>query len=451
MNHNLSYSLQAEQAVLGGLLLDNVTWSGISDHLVSKDFYQLEHKILFDQISKKIKKGEKVDALTLSEAVKAIPELKEIKGDIYVMELMKKTFSTSNIGAYVDIIKEHSNRRQLIEIGQILNDYVTYKNSKETLVWLENKIQQLNDTLSPENKLQLITLVDFLTLNIAQRELILSPWLPKQGLAMLYAKRGVGKTHVALNIAYAVASGGSFLNWKATKPCPVLYLDGEMPAATMQERLASIVISHTEEAKAPFTILTPDIQNRGMPDLSTLEGQQAIEPFLKDVEFIVVDNISTLCRTGKENEAEGWLLVQAWALRMRSEGRSVLFVHHAAKNGNARGTSKREDVLDTVIVLKHPSDYDPSDGACFEVHFEKARSFCGDSAQPLLVKLSTKNNQQIWDLKTLEKSTFEKVVELAKEGLRQQEIALELDISKSRISRHLKRARAEGVISHDAK
>ena len=96
-------------------------------------------------------------------------------------------------------------------------------------------------------------------MNIAQRELILSPWLPKQGLAMLYAKRGVGKTHVALNIAYAVASGGSFLGWQADKPRSILYLDGEMPAATMQERLASIVMSHTEEAKASFTILTPDI------------------------------------------------------------------------------------------------------------------------------------------------------------------------------------------------
>lgn len=448
MNNSTSYSLQAEQAVLGGLLLDNVTWTRIGDHLLSKDFYQFEHQILFDRISKKIRKGESVDVLTLSEEAKEMPELKEIKGDMYVLELIKKTPGTSNIASYVAIIKEHSQRRQLIEIGQLLNYYATNQNTKETLVWLENKINQLGDNLSPKSKLQLITLIDFLSLNIAQRELILSPWLPKQGLAMLYAKRGVGKTHVALNIAYAVASGGSFLGWQADKPCSVLYLDGEMPAATMQERLASIVISHNKEAEAAFTILTPDIQTRGMPDLSTLEGQQALEPFLKGIEFIVVDNISTLCRSGKENEAEGWLLVQAWALRMRSEGRSVLFVHHAAKNGNARGTSKREDVLDTVIVLKHPSDYDPSEGACFEVHFEKARSFCGDSAQPLLVKLHTEHNRQIWEQKTLEKSTFEKVVELAKQGFRQHEIVLELGISKSKASRYFKKAKEEGCIVH---
>jgi hypothetical protein len=448
MSDFTSYSLQAEQAVLGGLLLDNVTWSRIADHLISKDFHQLEHQILFDLISTKIKKGENVDALTLSEETKGMHELKEINAEIYVLDLIKNTPGTSNMASYVAIIKEHSQRRQLIEISQLLNYYATHQNTKETLIWLENKINHLGDNLSHESKLQLITLIDFLALNIAQRELILAPWLPKQGLAMLYAKRGVGKTHVALNIAYAVASGGSFLGWQASKPRHVLYLDGEMPAVTMQERLASIVMSHAKEAQASFTILTPDIQCRGMPDLSTLEGQQALEPFLKDIELIVVDNISTLCRSGKENEAEGWLLVQAWALRMRSEGRSVLFVHHAAKNGNARGTSKREDVLDTVIVLKHPSDYDPSEGACFEIHFEKARSFCGDSAQPLLVKLHTENNRQIWELKTLEKSTFEKVIELAKQGFRQHDIVLELGISKSKASRYFKKAKEEGCLIH---
>lgn len=444
------YSLQAEQAILGGLLLNNAIWMDVSEQLHFKDFYKLEHQILFQLFSQKIEKNKSVDALTLSEEVKYISALKEINPEVYVLELIKNTPGTSNIASYVAIVKEHAQRRQLIEISQQLNDYAAHQGIKEALIWLENKVNKLGQSIFNHNQLQFISLIDFLALNIAQRELILSPWLPKQGLAMLYAKRGVGKTHVALNIAYAVASGGSFLGWQANKPRHVLYLDGEMPAATMQERLAAIVKSHSKEAEASFTILTPDIQFRGMPDLSTLDGQQALEPFLKDVELIVVDNISTLCRSGKENEAEGWILVQAWALRMRSEGRSVLFVHHAAKNGHARGTSKREDVLDTVIALKHPSDYDPSDGACFEIHFEKARSFCGDSAQPLLVKLITKNNQQTWELKALEKSTFEKVVELAKEGLRQQDIAFELGISKSRISRHFKRARAEGVVLHDA-
>ena len=62
-------------------------------------------------------------------------------------------------------------------------------------------------------------------------------------------------------------------------------------------------------------------------------------------------------RTGRENEAEGWLPVQDWALGHRRAGRSVLFIHHAGKGGLQRGTSRREDVLDTVIGLRRPTDY----------------------------------------------------------------------------------------------
>ena len=139
----------------------------------------------------------------------------------------------------------------------------------------------------------------------------------------------------------------------------VMYIDGEMPAVTMQERLAAIVNSHEAEAEADaLLIVTPDMQDgEPMPDLSTIEGQAAIAPLLEGVRLIVVDNISTLCRTGTENESDSWDVVQMWALKQHSAGRSVLFVHHAGKTGAQRGTSKREDVLDTVIALRRPGDY----------------------------------------------------------------------------------------------
>ena len=67
----------------------------------------------------------------------------------------------------------------------------------------------------------------------------------------------------------------------------------------------------------------------------------------------MVDSLSTLCRSGVENESESWLPVQEWALRLRRNGVSVLFVHHAGKSGKQRGTSRREDVLDTIFHVIH--------------------------------------------------------------------------------------------------
>jgi putative DNA primase/helicase len=304
----------------------------------------------------------------------------------------------------------------------------------------------------PKPKLTVVTIGKFVSMDLPPRENLLAPWLPKQGLAMVYAPRGIGKTLFGLNVAYATASGGEFLCWKAPQAQPVLYIDGEMPANIMQERLSSIIAMHQAEAgEDMMRILTPDLQGDAfMPDLATIEGQQEIEPFLEGVKLIVIDNISTLCRSGRENESEGWITVQEWALRQRSTGRSVLFVHHAGKGGNQRGTSKREDVLDTVINLKRPIDYNPSEGASFEIHFEKARGFSGDDAEPLSCRLGhDEHNNLAWLYSRLEDTTFDKVVTLINENLSQAEIASELDINKSTVSRHVQKARLQGLIKED--
>lgn len=157
------------------------------------------------------------------------------------------------------------------------------------------------------------------------------------GLAMIYATRGIGKTHVALGIAYAVTSNTAFLGWHPTKARSVLYLDGEMPAGLMQERLAALVDANKSPIIASFKLMTPDIQTGAMPDLATPKGQVMLETHLVGIELIIVDNISTLCRNTRENEADSWLPVQEWALRMRASGKSVLFIHHAGYGGNQRG------------------------------------------------------------------------------------------------------------------
>lgn len=295
-----------------------------------------------------------------------------------------------------------------------------------------------------------VELRDFLAQEIPPRQLLLSPWLPAQGLTMIHAERGIGKTHVALGVAYAVANGGEFLGWKAGTPCGVLLIDGEMPSVALQERLSAIIAANEKEPVAPFKIITPDLQSRdkGALNLADPEDQESLEPLLEGIGLIVVDNISTLCRGGKENDAESWLPIQGWALRQRAAGRSVLFIHHSGKGGEQRGTSRREDVLDTVIDLRRPKDYEPNQGARFEVHYRKARGFYGDQAKPFEAMLTIgQNGGQAWTIKTLEDSLMAQVVALHKEGLSGSEIAEEIGRHKSNVSRMLSKARAEGLIN----
>lgn len=303
------------------------------------------------------------------------------------------------------------------------------------------------ETQAPSQRLRVIDVIELLSIRFPPRENLLAPWLPQQGLCMVYAPRGIGKTHFSLGVSYAVASGGSFLKWPAPMPRGVLFLDGEMPGVVLQERLARIAASNEKEPSAPLRIITPDLQPRGMINLSDPVDQATIAPHLEGIGLIVVDNLSTLCRSGKEAEGESWLPVQQWALEQRAAGRSVLFIHHSGKNGEQRGTSRREDVLDTVIALKRPGDYTPDKGASFELHFEKARGIYGDDTKPFEATLLTdREGRQTWALKELEASTAEKVAKLLTEGVPQGEIGEMLGLTKGAVSKAKKRAQEMGLL-----
>lgn len=118
---------------------------------------------------------------------------------------------------------------------------IRFSKPKQVSTWL-------NDVLPKLPALKVIEAQDFIKLELPPREHILAPWLPVQGLAMIYAPRGIGKTHIALGIAFAVTTNTPFLNWQPMKARSVLYIDGEMPASLMQERLATMMNTQ----KVPF-------------------------------------------------------------------------------------------------------------------------------------------------------------------------------------------------------
>lgn len=294
--------------------------------------------------------------------------------------------------------------------------------------------------------INVISCADLLTKEFSPRRNLLDPWLPEQGLCLVHAFRGVGKTHMSVGVASAVATGSKFLQWKAEEPAGVLFIDGEMPAPVLQERMAQAIVAMDGNEQAPFNIITPDLQgDYGMPDLSTTEGQARLEPYLtKEIKLIVVDNISTLCRSTQENKGDSWLPVQEWALRMRARGISILLIHHEGKGGQQRGTSRREDILDTVIQLKHPADYTPDQGATFEIHFKKSRGIFGDDVKPFEAQLIDMGDGLLgWSTRSIEDSVQEKVKRLMKDGYQQKDIADELEISKGYVSKLAKKIRAE--------
>ncbi|NVN91203.1 MAG: AAA family ATPase [Desulfuromonadales bacterium] len=369
------------------------------------------------------------------------------------MELVDFTPTSQNVEYYARIVGRKARERKINRLAYEL--VIDPGNFREVFPCL-SELQEEEQFREPGKRLKALSLQEILQTSFPERESLLSPIILTQSLSMIHAWRGLGKTHVGLGIAYAVASGGEFLKWRSPQPRGVLYLDGEMPGSALKERLAAITASNDGEPLPDyFRIITPDLQELGcMPDLSTLEGQTAVNAMLTpETALIVVDNISCLCRSGRENEAESWLPVQGWALRQRAAGRAVLFIHHSGKNGEQRGASKREDILDTVIKLKRPVDYDPSQGAVFEVIFEKARYLKGVDTASFEARLTTnpRNDLQEWVYKDVALTSFDRVIALANEGLSQSEIANELQLNKSNVSRHWKKGVEQGLIQNARK
>jgi putative DNA primase/helicase len=291
---------------------------------------------------------------------------------------------------------------------------------------------------------------EFLNLGIPPREMLLSPVLPERSLSMLYAPRGIGKTLLALSIGLAVASGSNLLRWSVPKSRRVLYVDGEMILSDLQQRLSEISVGFGREIPDDaFRILAADHTEGGI-NLATPEGQAGIELLLEGVDLVILDNLSTLFPNGSENAGDAWEPMQSWLLKLRRSGKSVLFVHHAGNNGRQRGTSRREDVLDTVIGLRRPEDYSTEQGARFEIHYEKLRHRAEGAApfeataNPLVSENGTAGLG--WENRDLVPPMLMKAAALFEDGQTVREVAAILRISRSVAGRLRQRAVEEGLL-----
>ena len=291
------------------------------------------------------------------------------------------------------------------------------------------------------SEVRALTMEEVIELDFPPREYLLQPWLETGSLAMLHAARGMAKTRLAMSVSYAVATGQPLLTWSAPRPARVLYVDGELPAALLQQRLRvlgpptpNLLFIARDILMRESRVTIPDLAEPAGRGRDFLDG--IIEQYKPDL--IVLDSLSTLFRSGVENDAESWTFVQDWLLSHRFQGRTIILIHHEGKSGSPRGTSKREDVLDTIIRLKERRDLAADDEAAFELSFTKTREFHGIDAASLILRLSTKSGSAVWTHELERDHSRERASALRKQGMTQQQIADELEITQGRVSQILR-------------
>ncbi|AUH72100.1 replicative DNA helicase [Legionella sainthelensi] len=244
------HSVEAEQSIVGGLMLDNQVWDKISHKLCETDFYRTEHRILFRAISALAKKDQPFDVVTLLDALTSHNELDDAGGEAYLFELANNTPSVANISAYAEIVREKSVQRQLIAVATEIADSAYNPEGREVpelLDLAETKVfaigEQTGGDGGPENiKSILVRAVEKIDALYHNGDAItglatglsdldeMTSGLQPSDLVIVAGRPSMGKTTLVMNMAeHAAIKSGK----------PVLVFSMEMPADSLAMRMMS--------------------------------------------------------------------------------------------------------------------------------------------------------------------------------------------------------------------
>jgi len=280
------HSIDAEQSVLGGLMLDNRAWDIIADRVSEEDFYRKDHRLIFRSIAQLAEESQPLDWITLSEWLKQRSELDNAGGTSYLGTLAKDTPSAANIRAYADIVREKSVLRQLISVGTDISDLAFNsgdRDSKSLLDEAEQRVfkiaeqgtrqqafkpikQLLKDSL---DQIQRLAETDGNITGTATGYTELdekTSGLNEGDLIIVAGRPAMGKTTFSMNIAEHVA-----LNEK-----PVVIFSMEMPAEQLILRMFA------SNGRVPLSdIRTGKIRDKDWPRVA-----MAVKAFSKTKLFI---------------------------------------------------------------------------------------------------------------------------------------------------------------------
>jgi len=242
------HSVEAEQSVLGSLMLDDQIWDRVAEILTADEFYRPEHRVIYATMQKLVAAERPIDVVTLSEELDRNDEQGEVGGLDYLVDLARNTPSTSNVRAYAQIVHERAVLRRLISVANEIADnaYNTQGRTSEQIVDdAERQVLQIAEARSKEGGPQPVnplleraveridelfnsgTAMTGVSSGFTDLDKMTSG-LQKSDLLIVAARPSMGKTTFAMNLVENVLMGSE----KA-----VLVFSLEMPAESIVTRM----------------------------------------------------------------------------------------------------------------------------------------------------------------------------------------------------------------------
>jgi AAA domain/DnaB-like helicase N terminal domain len=378
---------EAEKCVLGALLTGKAAIEALENEIDPRVFFTQGSRIIFDAIVELHTGGQPLDIIVLTQHLRERGLLDQVGGAHAVTELATKYDKSIPVARHeLSVLRELHAKRCLLEFGTKLARTTRAADMKTLLTEAQSAIDDARGfAVEPSDASganlpwsraiakSVVNSTEIVALELQPRERLLGDWLCRGDLGLIHAYRGVGKTWLALLIAKALSQGGTIGPWTAHRKAKVLYVDGEMPVDLMRQRDCGL--GSSEDNLIEF--LNHEIlfeRTQKVLNITDSNVQRAITKHCleRKIEVVILDNLSTLASGMKENDSYDWELVNNWLLQFRRHKIAVILIHHAGRNGEARGTSKREDATFWVIALDDAKKQaDDKRGARFISRFTK--------------------------------------------------------------------------------
>ncbi|MCF6236877.1 MAG: replicative DNA helicase [Gammaproteobacteria bacterium] len=323
------HSIEAEQSVLGGLMLENSRWDQVADLLIDQDFYRQDHRLIFSCIASLSESNTPFDVITISERLESLGEIEEAGGLSYLGSLVKNTPSAANIKAYADIVRERSILRQLIRVATDIGDSAFNTEGRSYSELLDNAEKLVFEIADQGNrggrgfvaiKDLLVKAVDRIDLLFQQDNPItgissgfadfdeMTSGLQPSDLVIVAGRPSMGKTTFAVNLAENAAIKHNI---------PVAIFSMEMPGEQLAMRMMSS-LGRIDQHK----IRSGKLEDDDWPRLTSAVGMLAEVPiFIDDSPALTPTELRAKARRLKREHNLGMIVIDYLQL-MQVNGKS---------------------------------------------------------------------------------------------------------------------------------
>jgi replicative DNA helicase len=311
------HSIEAEQSVLGGLMLDNNAWDTAADRVSEEEFYRRDHRLIFRAIRTLAEKNDPFDVVTLSEWLEGQKLLEEAGGLAYLGTLARNTPSAANIRAYADIVRERATLRRLISVGTEIVDSAFNPEGRDSRTLLDEAEQRVFEIAehSARHRTSVRPIKELLVQAVERIDTLfqldnpitgvptgfadldhLTAGLQPSDLIIVAGRPSMGKTALATNVAEHVVI-------KTRRP--VVMFSMEMPGEQLAMRMMSS-LARIDQHK----VRTGKLDDEDWPRLTSAVSLLAEAPlFIDDTPALTPTEIRARCRRMKREHDLGMVVV----------------------------------------------------------------------------------------------------------------------------------------------